>query len=306
MSGIDYTKVCFVVCPIGEPQSEIRKRSDSVLKHVIAPAVEIAGLNAVRGDDISGSGIITNQVVTYLEKSAVVIGDLTGHNPNVFYEVGIRHSSGRACILIIEKGQTIPFDLFGVRTIVLDSKDLDSAADAKEQIVRIIEGIKTSERGYDNPVSVARAVGSLAASDQPGERQIGEVLSAIGSKFQQAVTALEDQIRSLQVLRDLDPIFREVAELSKLIRSLQDEKHRRAAGSGVLMVKEMITNKELFPREFTAELRIGIILSLLLGRPLEAREKISSFTGWGMKNSLELVDKLEKEIGRLIDYPFSE
>jgi hypothetical protein len=41
-------KTCFVVAPIGEPDSETRKRSDHILKHVIQPAVKALGYEAVR------------------------------------------------------------------------------------------------------------------------------------------------------------------------------------------------------------------------------------------------------------------
>jgi len=56
-------KTCFVIAPIGEPDSETRKRSDQVLKHIISPAIKERGYAATRADEISEPGIITTQVI---------------------------------------------------------------------------------------------------------------------------------------------------------------------------------------------------------------------------------------------------
>ena len=56
-------KTCFVIAPIGEPESNIRKRSDQVLKYIIRPAVESCGYKVVRADEIPEPGIITNQII---------------------------------------------------------------------------------------------------------------------------------------------------------------------------------------------------------------------------------------------------
>jgi len=56
-------KTCFVIAPIGEPGSETRKRSDKLLKYVIAPTVQACGYaDAIRADQIGEPGIITRQV----------------------------------------------------------------------------------------------------------------------------------------------------------------------------------------------------------------------------------------------------
>lgn len=93
-------KTCFIISPIGEPNSETRRTSDKTLK-LISPVVTAAGYTLKRADQITEPGLINNQVIKYLVNSRLVIADLTGHNPNVFYELAIRHFLKKPIIHII-------------------------------------------------------------------------------------------------------------------------------------------------------------------------------------------------------------
>lgn len=86
-------KVCFVIAPIGEEESETRKRSDQVLKHIITAPVEGLGYEVIRADKISEPGIITSQIIEYIVDADLVVADLTERNPNVFYELALRHAT---------------------------------------------------------------------------------------------------------------------------------------------------------------------------------------------------------------------
>ena len=86
------TKDCFIICPIGSEESESRKRSDKLFKHLFQPVLEELGYNAIRADQIDKVGNITSQIIDFLVEAPLVIADLSEHNPNVFYELGIRHT----------------------------------------------------------------------------------------------------------------------------------------------------------------------------------------------------------------------
>src|SRR3954453_10572257 len=107
----EVAKMCFVIGPIGDPGSADRKRSDQVLKHIIAPSVSPYGYSAVRADHISEAGMITSQVIQHVIDDPLVIADLTGRNPNVFYELAIRHAVRKPYIQLIEAGEALPFDV---------------------------------------------------------------------------------------------------------------------------------------------------------------------------------------------------
>ncbi|MCE7699615.1 MAG: hypothetical protein K8E24_012670 [Methanobacterium paludis] len=110
-------KTCFVIAPLGEPESEIRKRSDKILRHIITPVAEECGYKTVRADEISEPGIITSQIIQHIMDDELIIADLTGQNPNVFYELAIAHVIKKPLVQIIKKDEDIPFDIASTRTI---------------------------------------------------------------------------------------------------------------------------------------------------------------------------------------------
>jgi hypothetical protein len=158
--------ICFVIAPIGDPGSEIRRRSDQILEFVIQPAAEDCKYNEViRADQISEQGIITNQVIQHIIEARMVVADLTDRNPNVFYELAIRHAIRRPCVQIIQKGEKIPFDVALVRTIEVDHHDLYSVAAAKLSLVKSMLSMK-GNREVDSPISAAVGIAMLRNVDE--------------------------------------------------------------------------------------------------------------------------------------------
>lgn len=76
---------CFVIAPIGTEGSSIRQRSDQIFNYVINPVAEACGLRAVRADHIAEPGMISTQILDRVINAPMVVADLTGHNPNVFF-----------------------------------------------------------------------------------------------------------------------------------------------------------------------------------------------------------------------------
>lgn len=75
------------------------------------------GMTCLRGDDIWDHDHIIQDVVSLIGRAKVVICDLTGRNPNVFYETGIAHTLGRDVILIAQNAVDVPFDVAAIRHI---------------------------------------------------------------------------------------------------------------------------------------------------------------------------------------------
>lgn len=78
-------------------------------------AVADAGLQCQRADDIWVNDAIMEDIASLIWRSQVVISDLTGKNPNVFYETGIAHTLGRDVIQITQSADDVPFDLRHLR-----------------------------------------------------------------------------------------------------------------------------------------------------------------------------------------------
>ncbi|TDC89299.1 hypothetical protein E1161_21630 [Saccharopolyspora aridisoli] len=167
-------KECFVVSPIGAPGSDTRRRANQVFKHVVKPVFEYQGYSCTRGDTIEQSGHITTQVLEKILNAQVVVADLTDHNPNVFYELAIRHVTGKPFIQLIAQGQNPPFDIHGFRTIQLDHKDLDSAEEAKKSISQMLEGIENGDP-VQTPVNYAINWNQLRKSENAEERGIADL-----------------------------------------------------------------------------------------------------------------------------------
>lgn len=171
-------RICFVIAPIGEKDSEARKRSDQVLKLIIGPAAKECGYTALRADKISQPGQITHQVISHILNDPLVVVDLTGHNPNVFYELAIRHASGKPIVQMIDGSETLPFDTLVTRTIFYDHSEWESPKVAQQELVRHIRAAEKVARS-DNPIAEALDMEMLRTSPKRLERQMALALRAL-------------------------------------------------------------------------------------------------------------------------------
>lgn len=115
--GESKKKRCFVITPIGEPDSEIRKKADGVISAVIKPIVEQSGYELICPHEMAKNGSITQQVIEELLQDDLVIANLTGLNANVMYELAIRHATRKPVITISERSTKLPFDIATERTL---------------------------------------------------------------------------------------------------------------------------------------------------------------------------------------------
>lgn len=122
----NFETTCFYITPIGGAGSEARKHSDLFLGSIIEPAVFPFGLKVIRADGIDKPGVITRQIIEYILKSRLVIADLSFHNPNVFYELALRHAIRLPIVQIVRQSDNIPFDINQMRTIHIDNTDIYS------------------------------------------------------------------------------------------------------------------------------------------------------------------------------------
>lgn len=135
-------KTCFVVTAIGSPGDATNKHANKVLRNLIKPVCEELGYNVVRVDQESSSGNINDSIISHLKHDHLVIADMTGHNPNAFYELGFREALNRPMIPIIHHGESLPFDVSSNRTIMysLEVEDIDVAKNKLHEMIKSFDG----------------------------------------------------------------------------------------------------------------------------------------------------------------------
>lgn len=179
MPTLDKSRVCFVISPIGATDSPERAAADSLLKYVIDPVAGESGLKVMRADKIDDPGTITRQIIEYLVESAVVVADMSGHNPNVFYELAVRHAAQKPIVHMIANGQTIPFDVAPQRAIFY-TLDLPGAEDAKVKLKGVFDAIDSGDfDSSDSPLSNALERIALTRSGNPSDQRESKMLEAI-------------------------------------------------------------------------------------------------------------------------------
>ena len=100
-------KTCFVISPIGEKDSDIRKLADDLYDLIIVPALEKFNFDIVRADKITSVTSITSDIISHVQNADLCIVDLTGQNPNVMYECGRRHETGKPFIMVAKENEKI-------------------------------------------------------------------------------------------------------------------------------------------------------------------------------------------------------
>ena len=81
-------KKCFVISPIGGTDDPERAEADWVLHALVKPALSPEFL-AERADIYPKNDVITNQVILAIKNADLIVADLSGHDPNVFYELAV-------------------------------------------------------------------------------------------------------------------------------------------------------------------------------------------------------------------------
>lgn len=190
--AIDFEQECFFIAPIGDDESEIRTRSDAVRDWVVKPAARAAGdLKTIRADDVGEPGQITAQAVRHCLKAKAAVADLTGGNPNVYYELSVRHGALLPVVLIAEEGTQLPFDISQSRVIFFDHTDLSSAGRATEELQTQIEASLTGTP--DNPIADGMRLAELQAGNVE-EQTLGLVMERL-ERLSHTTEQIDERLR---------------------------------------------------------------------------------------------------------------
>lgn len=143
---------CFIITPIGNESSEIFRKAKGVIDSVIKPVLEKYGFDDIKpAYEIVESGMISNQIIDRIINDDLVVANLTGNNPNVMYELAIRHAVAKPIIHICENGTVLPFDIKDNRTIFY-ADDMLGVQELNTGLQNFITQINYLDEYRDNPI----------------------------------------------------------------------------------------------------------------------------------------------------------
>ncbi len=230
--GNNHKASAFVVMPIRKKGSDEHRDFLALYSKFIKPVLEEHGYEVVRADEIAASGSITKDIIIRLVEADLVICDLTDLNPNVFYELGVRHTlRNRGTILILDEAKTfdIPFDLSDYRIIKFQGVNADGLGSLKDELQRFVSEFRDNTAlSADNPVhDWIPPTPSSQRTKKDGNRMLsGERLEGDGVGPLNPEEVISDALRE--------------AESGVLPKVLIDEAHRAVKEEDMLKFLESV------------------------------------------------------------------
>lgn len=143
------TKNCFVITPIGGENEPIRRHIDGIYDAAIVPVLKDYDYIPEIPHRLSMPGSINKQIIQKIYYSDLIIANLTNINPNVMYELALRHCFNKPAIIIAEEGTCLPFDINNERTIFYVN-DAQGIIDLRKKLQKVISEIQIEK--YNSPV----------------------------------------------------------------------------------------------------------------------------------------------------------
>lgn len=188
--------ICFVIMPISDSHDYESGHFGRVYEHLIKPAVIDAGYKPIRADDTNKTDYIVVGVIKRVVDSNMVLCDYSARNPNVMYELGIRHAFNLPVTLIKDRHTGKIFDIQGLRYTEYDhSLRVDSVQKDIKNISKAIKETATIEQSsFNSVVHLAGLKAAIMPEDQSISPDTQLILSAIGSLERRIESDLRSKI----------------------------------------------------------------------------------------------------------------
>lgn len=190
-------KTCFVIMPIADMNGYETRHFDRVYSHIIKPACEKAGFSPTRADEVSSSNLIVLDILRRIVECDIAICDLSGRNPNVMYELGLRQAFNKKTVLIKDDKTISPFDVQAFRYCEYDtSLRIDNAFN---NISSIEKALKSTYAAVESDVN------SIVQLLKIQPAQVGEktILSSTDTLILDAINDLNSRFNSLSDKKNL-------------------------------------------------------------------------------------------------------
>ncbi|TXN31945.1 hypothetical protein [Lacisediminihabitans profunda] len=263
--GLD--KTCFIVSPIGSKLDPVgspgRNRYEESIfmwENVFEPACIAFGLTPVRADKISSAGEIPEQIFTYLRDADVVIADVSHANPNVMYELGLRHTRPGITLQVGEYN-LLPFDVTTIRTIQFNRTE-SGLIGARDDLV---DALRDGLKGGGSPLRVTTIWGESPSAS-----------ARVAADSEASISPEDDwqddsQPGSMDILADGETAIEHISEVMTEATALTSQ-------VGEIMTEHTVLVSESDARQggFAGRLRVARSLSNALSEPAAELESASN------------------------------
>jgi hypothetical protein len=140
-----FLDTCFVMMPFGA-------WFDRYYQEIYIPAIKEAGFEPVRADELFTTGSVVEQIWEQIEKAKLLLADLSGKNPNVFYELGLAHAAKKPVVFTSAQVEDVPFDHRHLRVIIYEIREPEWAARLKQSVTDYLRNAaKEPEKSIPHP-----------------------------------------------------------------------------------------------------------------------------------------------------------
>jgi len=185
-------KKVFVVSPIGSPGTEIYRKAKYFLDYLVRRALPAPEWEVNRADDGLTPDSISQHVVQSIYNAKLIVADLTGHNPNVFYELALAHAWKKPVVHMISGDEAIPFDIQDMRTIRYTITDLQSVDEATTALEKFAQEALDHEDSLVTPVTTFGHFAAIRSDTEDGGDVVADVLEQILSRLRSIERRISD------------------------------------------------------------------------------------------------------------------
>ena len=211
---------CLVIMPFSDPKGYEPGHFRKIYNHILAPAIEASGFVPHRIDENAESTMIHAKLLDQLINAPMVLCDLSSKNPNVLYELGIRHAFDKPVVLVQEKGQDRIFDISGLTTVEYRKERLyDEVLEDQKTITAAIK-----QNTGDNKYSIMSLVQLHPAKLNADHNVTREDQMAFAlAELTRQVSRIEDQltVRSSTAVRPMDVEIRKVEAEKRVLDAIE-------------------------------------------------------------------------------------
>ncbi len=231
--------------PISDLDGYAAGHFSRVYEYIIKPACNLIGLEPIRADDIMTTNYIALDIIKYIINSEMAICDLSGRNPNVLYELGIRQAFNLPVTLIKDQITNRIFDIQGFRDVEYDETlRIDSVQETIEILAEILKNT------YKNKHEINSLVSLLGI--EPAKVTSKTKISTETELLLNALSGLEKRISEIE--KKVQPI-----EKSDEFKNVQNSKELENIGD--FLSREEILNLQIGEKVYHLKFGIGEMIS---------------------------------------------